>query len=103
MSESISTLRELINKYYGSNEIGDDCVYADTDSIKCWHDLSAWIDAYNQQIIKRREEHGQWILDIDDSFPLLRRGWRCSECGRRQTYGTTTYCPYCGRKMEVKR
>lgn len=49
------------------------------------------------------QKHGHWTLDIDDKFPLLRRGWRCSECGRRQTYGTTPYCPYCGHKMEVKR
>lgn len=48
------------------------------------------------------EQPGNWTLDIDDSFPLLRRGWRCSKCGDRQTYGITPYCPYCGSRMEEK-
>lgn len=50
------------------------------------------------------EDPGHWVLDIDNEYPvMMRTGWRCSECGRRETYGTTPYCPYCGRKMEVKR
>ena len=45
-----------------------------------------------------------WILDIDNDYPvMMRTGWRCSKCGRRESYGRTPYCPYCGAKMEAKR
>ena len=81
-------LQELISKYYGSRNsflrydvgifvtanararlreaikaVGEDCVYVDTDSVKCRHDHSAWFDAYNQQIIKRCEELGYYADD----------------------------------------
>lgn len=78
----------------------------DADTIrsfgKTWRDLQS-IRLEDVSITLNDHSKGQWALDIDDSFSLLRRGWKCSKCGRRQTYGTTPYCPYCGRKMEVKR
>lgn len=50
---------------------------------------------------KPEEVCATWLDGTDETaHPLLRRGWKCSKCGRRQTYGTTTHCPYCGAKMK---
>ena len=43
---------------------------------------------------------GKWVVDICENVDFMtRRGWRCSVCGTRQTYGITKYCPYCGAQM----
>lgn len=45
---------------------------------------------------------GCWIEDNDEKRPaLFQRGWLCSACGSRQSYGRSEYCPHCGAKMEV--
>lgn len=45
---------------------------------------------------------GKWIYDYDKEHenPFFMQGWKCSACGRRQTYGEPPYCMYCGAEME---
>lgn len=46
---------------------------------------------------------GHWIIDEDRNDPDRKWDWRrfkCSACGRWQTYGMTSYCPKCGAEME---
>ena len=44
---------------------------------------------------------GKWIYDYDKKAALFfQQGWRCSACGRRQTYGESEFCMNCGAKME---
>ena len=45
---------------------------------------------------------GKWIEDNDpNADPLFRKGWKCSVCGSRTSYGTPPYCMRCGAKMEA--
>lgn len=45
--------------------------------------------------------HGRWIENTDEKRPaLFQRGWLCTACGTRQTYGRSEYCPFCGAKMD---
>lgn len=43
--------------------VGEDCVYVDTDSVKCRHDHSEWFESYNQSVIERCEELGYYADD----------------------------------------
>lgn len=44
---------------------------------------------------------GKWIYDYDkDEAPFFMQGWKCSACGRRQTYGESEFCMNCGAEME---
>lgn len=47
--------------------------------------------------------HGEWEQTIwGEKVPGLdNRCWRCSACGKRQSYGESDYCPNCGAKMKV--
>lgn len=47
---------------------------------------------------------GTWIEkkvedDEHDPYRLFKRRFYCSECGEWQTYGMTSYCPFCGKPM----
>ena len=49
--------------------------------------------------------HAHWIereykYSDPDYDPLFRRRFYCSACGDWQSYGKTTYCPYCGARMD---
>lgn len=45
--------------------------------------------------------YGRWIEDTDEKRPaLFQRGWICTACGSRQTYGRSDYCPRCGAIMD---
>ena len=49
------------------------------------------------------QKTGKWVDAInEDMNPFFRRGWKCTACGMRQTYGQSKYCPNCGCKMEGK-
>lgn len=37
--------------------------------------------------------------DEHDPYRLFKRRFYCSECGEWQTYGMTSYCPFCGKPM----
>lgn len=43
--------------------VGEDCVYVDTDSVKCRHDHSEWFENYNQSVMARCEELGYYADD----------------------------------------
>lgn len=43
--------------------VGEDCVYVDTDSVKCRHDHSEWFEKYNRSVIARCEELGYYADD----------------------------------------
>lgn len=45
---------------------------------------------------------GEWEQTIwGEKVPGLdNRCWRCSACGKRQSYGESDYCPNCGAKMD---
>lgn len=46
-------------------------------------------------------KQGKWIADNDpNADPFFRKGWKCSVCGSRTSYGTPPYCMRCGAKME---
>lgn len=52
-------------------------------------------------VIPITRPHGKWIIDISEKDDYMtRRGWRCSACGTRQTYGKPNYCPTCGAQMD---
>ena len=48
-------------------------------------------------------EPGKWTYHYDPEKPIFfRREWICGDCGESFTYGTTPYCPFCGkRKVDV--
>lgn len=47
-------------------------------------------------------KHGRWVDDFRgaEEFPLFRKGWKCSVCGSRNTYGKPKYCMNCGAQMD---
>ena len=46
-------------------------------------------------------KHGEWVDDYDDNAGVFfRRGWRCSVCNYRQSYGKPDFCMRCGAKMD---
>ena len=45
-------------------------------------------------------KNGRWERRCVAGSYLVR--WRCSVCGRWQTYGASAFCPNCGARMEVK-
>ena len=48
-------------------------------------------------------EHGRWVDDYDpDADIFFQKGYRCSVCGDRQTYGKTDFCPRCGADLREK-
>lgn len=49
--------------HLGIQAVGADCVYVDTDSIKCRHDHSDWFEAYNKMIMDRCNEAGYYAED----------------------------------------
>lgn len=49
------------------------------------------------------QKTGEWIEDYqEDALPYNKRGWICSNCDSRTSYGTPPFCMRCGAKMEVK-
>lgn len=50
-------------------------------------------------LMANQRPHGEWVVDINNDDYMVRRGWRCSVCDTRQTYGTPNYCPTCGAQM----
>lgn len=46
------------------------------------------------------------VLDLTETTRTVHgeevRGWECRECGQscEEMYGSYTYCPHCGRKVE---
>lgn len=47
-------------------------------------------------------QHGRWIDDLRgfEEFAFFRKGWKCSACGSRNTYGKPKHCPNCGARMD---
>lgn len=46
-------------------------------------------------------QKGEWIDDFRSDYePFMQRGWKCTNCGKRTTYGKPAFCMYCGAKME---
>lgn len=43
--------------------VGKDCVYVDTDSVKCRHDHSDWFSSYNKKVIEVCESLGYYADD----------------------------------------
>lgn len=44
--------------------------------------------------------HGSWTEEHDETQPILfQRVFRCSACGRTNTYGKSAFCPFCGAEM----
>lgn len=42
----------------------------------------------------------RWERDVNDNVNIMIRfGWKCSACERRQSYGMTPHCPFCGAEM----
>ena len=42
----------------------------------------------------------RWERDVNDDLNImLRFGWKCSACEKRQSYGMTPHCPFCGAEM----
>lgn len=52
---------------------------------------------------KPQQKTGEWIEDYqEDASPFSKKGWKCSNCNSRTSYGTPPFCMRCGAKMEVK-
>lgn len=46
-------------------------------------------------------KHGNWIDDYNaEEDPFFRKGWKCSVCGFRTSYGKPKYCMNCGARMD---
>lgn len=44
--------------------------------------------------------HGSWTEEHDETqLILFQRVFRCSACGRTNTYGKSAFCPFCGAEM----
>ena len=44
---------------------------------------------------------GEWISDWrDDLDAMSKRGWKCSCCSWRTSYGTPRFCMNCGAEMK---
>lgn len=42
----------------------------------------------------------RWERDVNDNLNIMIRfGWKCSACEKRQSYGMTPHCPFCGAEM----
>lgn len=42
----------------------------------------------------------RWERDVNDNVNIMIRfGWKCSACEKRQSYGMTPHCPFCGAEM----
>lgn len=68
-----------------------------------WDKITAWMPLPKPYKDNEKEEpeKGTWIPDFDESRPLfLQKGWKCSACGERNTYGMPAFCMNCGKKME---
>ena len=57
------------------------------------------------QLTKSAPEPGHWIFmtvedDPSDPSGLFQHRYKCSVCGSWQTYGTTDFCPNCGKPMQ---
>lgn len=62
---------------------------------------SAIIAQVNAEPTIEERKTGKWIYDYDKNEALFfQQGWKCSDCGRRQTYGESEFCMNCGAKME---
>lgn len=57
------TARARARLHEAIQAVGEDCVYVDTDSVKCRHDHSEWFEEYNKKIIARCEELGYYADD----------------------------------------
>ncbi len=45
---------------------------------------------------------GEWTeVYLDDADLFMKRRCYCGDCGVWNTYGTTPYCPYCGKRKKV--
>ena len=43
---------------------------------------------------------GEWINDFRSDYePFMQRGWKCTNCSKRTTYGKPAFCMYCGADM----
>lgn len=84
--------------------IADDCSSCEfKDGIFCRKssDFVNACEAINEQPIIEERKAGKWIHDYDKNEALFfMQGWKCSACGRRQTYGESRFCMNCGAKME---
>lgn len=60
-----------------------------------------WCKWVLKQVPSAQPKKGKWIYDYDkDEAPFFMQGWKCSACGKRQTYGEAPFCMYCGAEME---
>lgn len=42
----------------------------------------------------------RWERDVNENLNIMIRfGWKCSACEKRQSYGMTPHCPFCGAEM----
>ena len=42
----------------------------------------------------------RWERNVNDNLNIMIRfGWKCSACEKRQSYGMTPHCPFCGAEM----
>ena len=63
--------------------------------------LAGWLEELKEfRAGKVCRPHGTWIEDVTDEQYMVRHGWKCSVCGKRQTFGTPNYCMMCGARME---
>ena len=51
--------------------------------------------------IRDERKKGEWISDWrDDLDAMSKRGWKCSCCSWRTSYGTPRFCMNCGAEMK---
>lgn len=46
-------------------------------------------------------KHGRWVDDYNaEENPFFRKGWKCTACGFRTSYGKPKFCMNCGARMD---
>lgn len=59
-------------------------------------------EAYSDLCLRASQARpqGEWIDDFRSDYePFMQRGWKCTNCGKRTTYGKPAFCMYCGAEM----
>ena len=79
--------------------------YIDVEKIK-WNYLP--LAALGNQLIAYAYDINK--MEAEDVKPVVRAKWKdngvyykCSNCGKPDTYGDTLYCSHCGAKMDFER
>lgn len=66
-----------------------------------YSEIQQCMEAAEEQPTVDPVKHGRWLDDYNaEENPFFRKGWKCSACGSRNTYGKPKFCMNCGAQMD---